>query len=59
MDRKELDERINKIACMVYSVDPDEPDPQQFAIEEEIHELIDEVLSEGYRNLAALTRRRG
>ena len=40
MTREELDKRINDIACRVYEVDPDEPDPQQFAIEREIRELL-------------------
>lgn len=43
MKQEELDERITDIASRVYDVDCNEPDPQQFAIEREIKELLKEL----------------
>ena len=43
MTKEEVNTRINEIACRVYEVDPDEPDPQQFAIEDEIQQLLNDL----------------
>ena len=40
MKKEEVEKRINEIACRVYEVDENEPDPQQFAIEREIEQLL-------------------
>lgn len=51
MTEKEIRKRITEIACRVYDVDPNEPDPQQFAIEREIGELIAEILEDYTRKV--------
>lgn len=40
MSKEELEKRITEIASRVYDVDENEPDPQQFAIERDIEQLL-------------------
>ena len=43
MTEEEADKIINDIACRVYEVDSSYPDAQQFAIEREIKELLNNL----------------
>lgn len=47
MTKKQLEERIYEIASGVYEVDPEEPDPMQFWMQDKIRELINDVLVYG------------
>ena len=50
---QEWEKRITEIASRVYDVDPEDPDPQRFAIEREIKELLEEAIEEKKRSIAS------
>jgi len=43
MTKEEVEKRIDEIASIVYEIDPDEPDPSEFALKDDIRQLLDDL----------------